>query len=115
MASAQGGGGLFDKVYFGGGFGFNFSQDFASFNVTPFAAYKITDRWSAGIGANYQSRMVVLSGSLDIGTAGVWQTLSSNRTYGVSQTGTGISTFEGRLEIRDTATLTIQDTANIYT
>ena len=53
FSSAQSGG-IFDKIYFGGGFGLNFDQNIFSFNLTPYLGYKLTERWSAGLGINYQ-------------------------------------------------------------
>lgn len=77
----------------------------------------LSDEWhvsnpSGGIGSTFQARMVPLSGTLDIGTLNTWQTLSSSRTYGITQSSVGVKNFQGRLEIRDTGTLTIQDTAD---
>ena len=46
--------GIFDKIYFGGGFGLDFNQNISSFNLTPYAGYKLTEYWSAGLGLNYQ-------------------------------------------------------------
>ena len=45
---------VFDKMYFGGGFGLDFNQNVFSFSLTPYAGYKLTERWSAGLGINYQ-------------------------------------------------------------
>ena len=45
---------IFDKMYFGGGFGLDFNQNVFSFSLTPYAGYKLTERWSAGLGINYQ-------------------------------------------------------------
>ena len=53
FSSAQSGG-VFDKIYFGGGFGLNFDQNIFSFSLTPYSGYKLTERWSAGLGINYQ-------------------------------------------------------------
>mgnify|MGYP003322800603 FL=1 len=46
--------GIFDKMYFGGGFGLDFAQNIFSFSLTPYTGYKLTERWSAGLGINYQ-------------------------------------------------------------
>ena len=53
FASAQSEG-VFDKMYFGGGFGLDFNQNVFSFSLTPYAGYKLTELWSAGLGINYQ-------------------------------------------------------------
>ena len=45
---------IFDKMYCGGGFGLDFNQNVFSFSLTPYAGYKLTERWSAGLGINYQ-------------------------------------------------------------
>ena len=34
--------GIFDKIYFGGGFGFDFNQNISSFNLTPYAGLNAT-------------------------------------------------------------------------
>ena len=46
--------GIFDKMYFGGGFGLDFNQDVFSFSLISYTGYKLTERWSAGLGINYQ-------------------------------------------------------------
>ncbi len=53
-AFSQNRGGLTDKVYFGGGFGFNAGTNFTNISVSPLVGYKITDRLSAGISITYQ-------------------------------------------------------------
>ena len=45
---------LSDRIYFGGGGGFSAGTDFTNISVTPQVGYKITDRYSAGIGITYQ-------------------------------------------------------------
>ncbi|NQW28384.1 MAG: hypothetical protein HQ474_10780 [Flammeovirgaceae bacterium] len=45
---------FFDKMYFGGGFGLNFDKSYFSFNLTPYGAYKLTEKFSVGLGINYQ-------------------------------------------------------------
>ena len=45
---------LSDKVYFGGGGGFSSSTNQTNINVFPQVGYKITERYSAGIGITYQ-------------------------------------------------------------
>ena len=42
--------GIFDKMYFGGGFGLDFDQNIFSFSLTPYTGYKLPERWSAGLG-----------------------------------------------------------------
>ncbi len=48
------GGGLSDKVYFGGGMGFNAGTGFINVSVSPLVGYKITERFSSGVGVTYQ-------------------------------------------------------------
>ena len=43
-----------DKVYFGGGGGFSTSTNQTNISISPQAGYKITDRYSAGVGITYQ-------------------------------------------------------------
>ena len=44
---------LIDKLFFGGSFGLQFG-DVTSVDVSPLVGYRITDRWSAGVGVIYQ-------------------------------------------------------------
>jgi hypothetical protein len=44
---------FWDRVYFGGNFGFQFGT-YTYINVSPEAAYKVTDNFFAGIGFTYQ-------------------------------------------------------------
>lgn len=57
--------------------------------------------------SNYEARMSTVSGSLTTGTAGVWQALSSNRTWGVSQNVVGTNLYTGTLEIRHATSLVV--------
>ena len=45
---------LGDKIYFGGGGGFSASSNQTNISVFPQVGYKITDRYSAGVGITYQ-------------------------------------------------------------
>lgn len=45
---------LSDKVYFGGGFGFNIGSAFTTVSLSPQVGYKITDPFSVGVGGIYQ-------------------------------------------------------------
>jgi len=49
MASAQG-----DKVYFGGGFGLNFSSEYTNLSASPLVGYRVTDQFSVGVSVTYQ-------------------------------------------------------------
>lgn len=51
---AQGLNNLSDKIYFGGGMGLNLGTNVTNVNVSPQVGYKITDRFSMGLGAMYQ-------------------------------------------------------------
>ncbi len=77
-----------------------------------------SDEWhvsnpSGGIGSSFQARMTQVLGSLDVGVTGVWQTISSTRSYGITRNVAGAESFTGLLEIRDVATMTVQDSATI--
>lgn len=67
----------------------------------------------AGIGNGFQARMVPVSGTVSVGTLNTWQTISSNRVWERSAPVSGTNTFVGTLQIRDVATLTIQDQCTI--
>jgi len=57
LASAQyrsGRGGVGDKIYFGGGFGFSFGTDVTAISASPLVGYKFTDQFSVGGRATYQ-------------------------------------------------------------
>lgn len=45
---------LADRIYFGGGFGFSANSNQTNVSVSPQVGYKVTDRYSAGIGILYQ-------------------------------------------------------------
>ncbi len=45
---------LADKIYFGGGGGFSTSSNQTNISIFPQVGYKITSRYSAGIGLTYQ-------------------------------------------------------------
>ncbi len=45
---------LSDRIYFGGGGGFSASSNQTNISLMPQVGYKITDRYSAGIGIIYQ-------------------------------------------------------------
>ena len=65
FASAQyrNGGGVNDKVYFGGGFGLSFGTDVTAISASPLVGYKFTDQLSAGMRLTYQ---YVKNNSLDL-------------------------------------------------
>ncbi len=44
---------LLDKIYFGGNFGFQFGTS-TFLDISPLAGYRITEKFSAGIGVTYQ-------------------------------------------------------------
>ncbi|SNT12933.1 hypothetical protein SAMN05421640_2410 [Ekhidna lutea] len=50
--SAQGK--LADRIYFGGGFGFSAGADQTNLSLSPQVGYKITEKFSAGVGISYQ-------------------------------------------------------------
>ncbi|MEQ9006880.1 MAG: hypothetical protein RLP12_03285 [Ekhidna sp.] len=43
-----------DRIYFGGGGGFSSSSNQTNISLSPQVGYKITDRYSAGVGIIYQ-------------------------------------------------------------
>ena len=45
---------LADRIYYGGGGGFSAGTDFVNISLSPQVGYKITERYSAGIGLTYQ-------------------------------------------------------------
>ena len=45
---------IMDKIYFGGGFGAWFSENYSYLELSPAAGYMITPKFSAGIGLHYQ-------------------------------------------------------------
>lgn len=85
-------------------------------------AYTSTDgvtngNWFApatgGVGAGFDIRWTVVSGTLTTGTAATWQSLSSARTYGRSRVGIGNETAVGTVEIRDASTLAVLATSTV--
>ena len=74
------------------------------------------DWWSAapdvGVGADYEIRATLLSGTTPTsGTLGTWLSLSSNRSWSMVRSTDGTSSCSLTIEIRDTATSTVQGTA----
>ncbi len=45
---------LSDRIYFGGGGGFNVSSNQTNISISPQIGYKVTDRYSVGVGIIYQ-------------------------------------------------------------
>ncbi|WP_225697279.1 hypothetical protein [Fulvivirga sedimenti] len=43
-----------DRIFFGGGVGFNAGNGITAIQVNPIVGYMITPKWSAGIGLEYQ-------------------------------------------------------------
>lgn len=75
----------------------------------------ISGEWETGGAAesNYDAFVTVTSGSLSSGTSGSWLNLGTSRTWTRSRSGVGTSTCIFTLQIRDTNTLTVLDTATI--
>jgi hypothetical protein len=67
---------------------------------------------SVGIGAGYDIRWTVVTGTLSTGTTGTWQVLSSNRTYGRNRLTIGLATATGTIEIRDAVSLSVLTTCS---
>ena len=76
-------------------------------STEPGAGYPWFTPDSAGVGADYQIRFAVTSGSVSSGTIDTW--LSFPQTWTRARTLVGISTVSGTLEIRLTATGVVQD------
>ena len=53
-AQYQSGGGISDKLYFGGGFGLSTGTDVTSISASPLVGYKISDPFSVGMSLTYQ-------------------------------------------------------------
>jgi len=68
---------------------------------------------STGIGSSYEVRATMTSGVTPVGTFNSWIALSTNRTWSLSRSNLGTTTSAFTLEIRDTATDTVQDSASI--
>ena len=63
--------------------------------------------------ANYEAFVTVTSGSLNGGTTGSWVALSSNRSWYIQSTVTGLKTCVFTVQIRRIGTGTVLDTATI--
>lgn len=63
----------------------------------------------AAAGGNYECRLTVNSGSVDIGSTGSWLSLSSNRAWSQSQVGVGESTANVTLEVRQASSGVVLD------
>ena len=69
----------------------------------------------SGSAGDYEARVTVTSGTLDSGTADTWEVLSTSRRYGVARTTTGSESCTFDVEIRDTATQTVQASCTVTT
>ena len=58
---------------------------------------------NSGNAADYDVKMVPVSGTLSSGTVNTWQNLASNRSFGVTRSGVGIKQFTGILYIKPTS------------
>jgi len=67
---------------------------------------------STGIGSSYEVRATMTSGVTPSGTFNSWIALSTNRTWTLSRSNLGTTTSSFTLQIRDTATDTVQDSAS---
>lgn len=54
-----------------------------------------------GVGADYEARLTVVSGSFTTGTVGSWLSLGTSRQWTFSQISVGTGSAAGTLEIRD--------------
>jgi hypothetical protein len=61
----------------------------------------------------YESRMTETIGTLTSGTVGVWQVLSTTRTWSLTQAVVGSSNCTATIEIRQASTLLVLATATI--
>lgn len=76
--------------------------------------YNLSPEWLlTGVNSDYESRATIITGTLSGGTTGVWQVLSTTRTWSKSRTTIGYDECTFTLEIRDAVTLTVLDTATI--
>ncbi len=76
----------------------------SSVSTTPAYADVGGDEWHAdeavGVGDDYEVRLTLSSGALDVGIAGAWLALTSDRAFEVNVTAPGSSSAVGTLEIR---------------
>lgn len=68
---------------------------------------------TVGIGAGFDIRWTVVSGTLTTGTTGTWQSLSGGIIYGRSRIGLGVAQAIGTVEIRDASTLAVLATTTV--
>ena len=75
---------------------------------TPTGSYTLQYAWLlSGVVGDYQVRCTVNSGTV-VGTTGTWQLCSTDRGWYISQSSNGTKTANITIEIRDTATSTVQ-------
>ena len=68
---------------------------------------------NTGAAGDYELRATVTSGSLSTGASGIWQSLSSTRTWTRKRSGVGNSVCTVKIEVRAVATGLIVATATI--
>ena len=66
-----------------------------------------------GTGADYEARVTVTSGAFTSGTVGSWVSLGVNQAWEVEETGVGVVTAEGTVEIRDAVSGVIFTSCNL--
>lgn len=86
------------------GFRFNPDGTYDRYNVTgstwTIGAGNWADPTTGGIGSDYEIRCTTVSGTLSSGTAGVWESLSTAKSYVVTQSVNGTKAYDGTIEIR---------------
>lgn len=68
---------------------------------------------NTGIGSSYEIRASNLTGNTPTGTFNTWLALSATRSWTLTRPAQGTSTCSFTVEIRDTATSTVQDSGTI--
>lgn len=68
---------------------------------------------NTGAAGDYEIRATLLSGSLTSGATGIWQSLSSSRTWSKRRSGIGTSVVTLKMEVRAVATGLVVATATI--
>lgn len=90
----------------------------ATFSINSNGTYTPAQTWnsSSTAGSGYEVKATLTSGALTTGTTGSWLALSSNRSWSVTDSSSGIASSADAtftLQIRATGTTTVLDSATI--
>jgi hypothetical protein len=96
------------------GYRLNVNKNIQEYDNNVFGYENTGLTWmGAGTASNFQVRATIVSGSVSSGTIGTWENLGTTRTWTRQRIAVGVVVCTLTIEIRDVATATVRDTAQI--